>query len=52
MRRWLEANRGGRVIEVQLLGPDDWQLWRQLRLQALEKSAAAFSSTLAEWTGL
>jgi ribosomal protein S18 acetylase RimI-like enzyme len=39
------------VIEVQLLGPDDWRLWRQLRLQALEESAAAFSSTLAQWTG-
>jgi ribosomal protein S18 acetylase RimI-like enzyme len=40
------------VIEVQLLGPDDWRLWRQLRMQALEESAAAFSSTLAQWTGL
>ncbi|MBO0881671.1 MAG: GNAT family N-acetyltransferase [Mycobacterium sp.] len=39
------------MIEVQLLGPDDWQLWRQLRLEALEESAAAFSSKLLEWTG-
>jgi ribosomal protein S18 acetylase RimI-like enzyme len=39
------------VIEVQLLGPDDWRLWRQMRLEALEESAAAFSSTLAQWTG-
>lgn len=39
------------MIEVQLLGPDDWQLWRQLRLEALAESAAAFRSTLAEWTG-
>jgi ribosomal protein S18 acetylase RimI-like enzyme len=39
------------VIEVQLLGPDDWQLWRQMRLEALEESAAAFSSALAQWTG-
>jgi ribosomal protein S18 acetylase RimI-like enzyme len=39
------------VIEVQLLGPDDWGLWRQMRLEALEESAAAFSSALAQWTG-
>jgi ribosomal protein S18 acetylase RimI-like enzyme len=39
------------VIDVQLLGPDDWRLWRRLRLEALRESAAAFSSTLAQWTG-
>jgi ribosomal protein S18 acetylase RimI-like enzyme len=39
------------VIEVQVLGPDDWQLWRELRLEALTESASAFSSTLAQWTG-
>src|SRR5262249_55519126 len=37
--------------EVQQLGADDWRLWRQLRLAALTESAAAFSSTLAEWSG-
>jgi RimJ/RimL family protein N-acetyltransferase len=47
----LERRRGGRVIEVQQLGADDWRLWRQLRLAALAESAAAFSSTLAQWTG-
>jgi ribosomal protein S18 acetylase RimI-like enzyme len=39
------------VIEVQVLQPDDWPLWRQLRLEALAESAAAFHSTLAQWTG-
>ncbi len=39
------------MIEVQVLGPDDWALWRQLRLEALAESAAAFHSTLAQWTG-
>jgi ribosomal protein S18 acetylase RimI-like enzyme len=39
------------VIEVQLLEPDDWSLWRRLRLEALEESPAAFSATLAQWTG-
>jgi len=39
------------VIEVQQLGADDWRLWRQLRLEALADSAAAFSSTFAQWTG-
>lgn len=38
------------MIEVQQLGADDWRLWRQLRLEALAESAA-FSSTLAQWTG-
>jgi ribosomal protein S18 acetylase RimI-like enzyme len=39
------------VIEVQQLGAADWRLWRQLRRQALVESAAAFSSTLAQWIG-
>ncbi|UGT44441.1 GNAT family N-acetyltransferase [Nocardia yamanashiensis] len=39
------------MIELQLLTPDDWPLWRTLRHQALTESAAAFSSTLADWSG-
>lgn len=39
------------MIELQLLTPDDWPLWRTLRHQALAESAAAFSSTLADWSG-
>ena len=33
---------------MQQLGADDWRWWRQLRREA--ESAAAFSSTLAQWT--
>ncbi|HEY4453785.1 MAG TPA: GNAT family N-acetyltransferase [Pseudonocardiaceae bacterium] len=39
------------MIETQVLAPDDWPLWRELRLAALEESAAAFGSTLAQWSG-
>lgn len=46
-----KAGRSGGVIDVRVLGPDDWRLWRGLRLEALAESAAAFSSTLAQWTG-
>jgi ribosomal protein S18 acetylase RimI-like enzyme len=38
-------------IDIQVLTPDDWPVWRELRLAALAESAAAFGSTLAEWTG-
>jgi ribosomal protein S18 acetylase RimI-like enzyme len=40
-----------RVIEVQELTPDDWQLWRAMRRAALAEAPAAFGSTLAEWSG-
>lgn len=39
------------MIEEQILTPHDWRLWRRLRRQALGESAAAFGSTLAEWSG-
>ncbi|WP_433561257.1 N-acetyltransferase family protein [Nocardia sp. CA-151230] len=39
------------MIEIQPLHPDDWRLWRELRLRALTESPSAFGSTLAEWTG-
>lgn len=39
------------VIEVLVLTPDDWQLWRGLRLAALAEAPAAFCSTLAGWSG-
>ncbi|WP_067821968.1 GNAT family N-acetyltransferase [Nocardia inohanensis] len=39
------------MIDFQLLTPDDWRLWRQLRREALTESAAAFGSTIAEWSG-
>lgn len=34
-------------VEVRSIGPEDWRLWRGLRLRALEESPDAFGSTLA-----
>lgn len=37
------------MIVIGSLRPDDWQLWRELRLQALADAPGAFGSRLAEW---
>ncbi|MEV7010077.1 GNAT family N-acetyltransferase [Streptosporangium sp. NPDC051022] len=39
------------MIELRALEPDDWPIWRELRLTALTEAAYAFGSTLAEWQG-
>ena len=38
-------------IEVKSIGVEDWRLWRQLRLSALEESPESFSSKLEQWSG-
>lgn len=37
------------MIDVHDIGPDDWKLWRELRLAALEEAPYAFGSQLADW---
>jgi ribosomal protein S18 acetylase RimI-like enzyme len=39
------------VIEIRVLTPADWPLWRELRLAALADAPDAFSSRLADWQG-
>jgi ribosomal protein S18 acetylase RimI-like enzyme len=39
------------VIDIRVLDADDWQVWRRLRLAALEEAPYAFMSRLADWQG-
>ena len=37
------------MIAIVELGPQDWQVWRRVRLAALRDAPEAFGSTYAEW---
>ncbi|MDQ0994414.1 GNAT family N-acetyltransferase [Streptomyces sp. V3I7] len=39
------------MIELRNLEPDDWQLWRALRLAALAEAPYAYGTRLADWQG-
>ena len=39
------------MIELQVLTPDDWRIWRELRQVALGEAPYAFGSKLADWQG-
>jgi ribosomal protein S18 acetylase RimI-like enzyme len=39
------------VIELHVLTPGDWPVWRELRLAALAEAPYAFRSRLSDWAG-
>jgi ribosomal protein S18 acetylase RimI-like enzyme len=39
------------MIDLHVLTPDDWPVWRELRLRALAEAPYAFGSKLADWQG-
>lgn len=45
---WADLDALARV-PVEPVGPDDWQRWARLRLEALELAPAAYGSRLADW---
>src|SRR3954447_15643866 len=39
------------MTELLVVTPDEWRVWRELRLRALAEAPYAFSSKLADWQG-
>ncbi len=38
-------------LTVRAIEPDGWQAWRAMRMRALEDAPAAFTASLADWSG-
>ncbi|WP_328392115.1 GNAT family N-acetyltransferase [Nocardia sp. NBC_00416] len=39
------------MIDTRSVSPDDWRIWRELRLEALADAPYAFASRLEDWQG-
>lgn len=39
------------VVDIRELKPDDWEIWRRLRLDALAEAPYAFAARLTDWQG-
>ncbi|MFC3505245.1 GNAT family N-acetyltransferase [Micromonospora krabiensis] len=39
------------MIEMRVLTPDEWRVWRELRLDALATAPYAFGARLSDWQG-